>query len=285
MGLETVTYVANLNKVNPTSADPKSQGDDHLRNLKTAVQNTIAGYTGAVAVTGTDGGAANLYTLTPYNPLPDYGNRMLAVFSPTVNNTGPCTLNISGLGAKTLKTVFGTPLALGDLIVGQIYIAIYTGIEFRLAAMTKNYIDQLAFAAAGFPNQASNAGKALVTDGTNPAWISMDLRGGPVFSKGNSGTTAQVVTYTDGEGQTLTSTGTFSLSATGFPAGRISGTILRLINGGANGFSTTGLTWIKSDGSFTTTFSSSGVTLQAAGTDLILLLSYGDGTVYAKAAR
>ena len=108
---------------------------------------------------------------------------------------------------------------------------------------------------------------------------------GPTFNKGNSGTTAQVVDYNDGEGQTLTATGAFSLSATGFPAGRLSAVVLRLINGGANGFSSTGINWIKSDGSFTTTFSQAGITLQASGTDLVLLLSYGDGAVYAKVAR
>jgi hypothetical protein len=285
MALETAVNIADLVKTNPGAGDPKSQGDDHIRNLKTVLQNAFAGFTGSVFVTGTDGGAADVYTLTPANALPAYGNRMLIAFSPTVNGTGPATINISGLGAKAIKSVTGAAMTLGDLIVGQLYLAMYNGTEFRLTSMTKNYIDQLAFAAAGFPNQAGNAGKALVTDGTNPAWISMDLRGGPVFSKGNSGTTAQVVTYTDGEGQTLTSTGTFSLSATGFPASRISGVILRLINGGANGFSTSGINWIKSDGSLTTAFSSAGVTLQASGTDLILLLSYGDGTVYAKAAR
>lgn len=285
MGLETVVNIADFAKTNPTASDPKSQGDDHIRAIKTALLNDFAGFLGAVLVTGTNGGAADVYTLTPTNALPAYGNCMLVEFSPTVNGTGAATLNISGLGAKAIKSVTGAAMTLGDLIVGQVYLAFYNGTEFRLASMTKNYIDQLAFAAAGFPNQAGNAGKALVTDGTNPAWTSMDLRGGPIFSKGNSGTTAQVATYTDGEGQTLTSTGTFSLSATGFPANRISAIVLRLINGGANGFSSTGINWIKSDGSFTTTFSSSGITLQTSGTDLILLLSYGDGTVYGKVAR
>lgn len=285
MALETVVNIADLVKTNPTAGDPKSAGDDHLRNIKTALLNDFAGFLGAVLVTGTNGGAADVYTLTPANALVAYGTSMLVEFSPTVNNTGAATLNISGLGAKAIKQLTGTAMTLGDLIFGQVYLAFYNGTEFRLASMTKNYIDQLAFAAAGFPNQSGNSGKALVTDGTNPAWISMDLRGSPIFSKGNSGTTAQVVTYTDGEGQTLTSTGTFSMSATGFPASRISGVILRLINGGANGFSTTGISWITSTGALTTTFSSAGVTLQTSGTDLILLLSYGDGTVYGKVAR
>jgi hypothetical protein len=38
MALESVTYVADLVVTNPTSGDPKSQGDDHLRNVKVAVK-------------------------------------------------------------------------------------------------------------------------------------------------------------------------------------------------------------------------------------------------------
>jgi len=181
--------------------------------------------------------------------------------------------------------VAGAALALGDLVVGIEYLMVYNGTEFRLVGITKNFIDQLVFAASGIPNQTGNAGKFMTTDGASVGWSSIDMRGEPVSNKGNSGTTAQVINYADGEGQTLTSTGAFVLSATGFPAGRIAGVLLRLINGGANGFSTTGITIMKSDGSFTTTFSSAGVTLQTAGTDLILLISYGDGTVYMKVAR
>jgi hypothetical protein len=61
--------------------------------------------------------------------------------------------------------------------------------------------------------------------------------------------------------------------------------VLRAINLGANGFSTTGINWIKADGSFTTTFSTAGITLQTVGTDFMLLLSFGDGVVVGKVAR
>lgn len=41
MGLESPTYVSDLVPTNPVSTDLRSQGDDHLRNLKTALQNTF----------------------------------------------------------------------------------------------------------------------------------------------------------------------------------------------------------------------------------------------------
>jgi len=36
----------------------------------------------------------------------------------------------------------------------------------------------------------------------------------------------------------------------------------------------------KADGTETTTFSSAGITLQSSGSNFILLMSYGDGTIY-----
>lgn len=149
MGLEAVTNIADLVRTNPTSADAKSQGDDHLRNIKTALLNNLVGFPGAIMVTGTDGGAVNAYTLTPaYGTLVAYGNRMVAVFSPTITNTGAVTLNIAALGAKDVKSVDGVALVANDLLAGSVYAAFYNGSEFRLLSITKNYADQLAFGSA-----------------------------------------------------------------------------------------------------------------------------------------
>lgn len=46
MALETVTTIYDLVATNPTGGDPKSQGDDHLRNIKAAVLASFAGTTG-----------------------------------------------------------------------------------------------------------------------------------------------------------------------------------------------------------------------------------------------
>jgi hypothetical protein len=148
MGLETGNYVGDLVSTNPASGDLKSQGDDHLRLIKLALLQSFAGYTGAITVTGTDGGAANAYTLTPTTALVAYGTKMAAVFAPTNTNTGASTLNISGLGTKAIKRVDGSDVVANDLASGSIYIAIYNGTEFRLIGPTKNYIDQTAFSSA-----------------------------------------------------------------------------------------------------------------------------------------
>ncbi len=47
MGLETVTYLSELNLSNPIGAsDPKSEGDDHLRIIKKALLNSFGAFVG-----------------------------------------------------------------------------------------------------------------------------------------------------------------------------------------------------------------------------------------------
>lgn len=281
MAVETVTNIADLDPTAPTGAEPKSAGDDHIRNLKKALKNGFPGFLGAVIVTGTDGGAANAYTLTPANPLPAYTPKMLAVFQPTAGNTGAATLNISGLGAKPIVSVAGVPLVAGDLTAGRYYSTFYDGTSFRLDNVTQNYVDQTIISGT-VPgvNDPANNGKVFTSVNGVGTWTGRDLRGQPALDKGNSGTTAQVVNYADGEGQTLTMTGAHSLTATGFPAGRTAGIILHLNNYGAYALTTTGIVWVKADGSETANFAQSGIAFRASGRDRVVLYSMGDGIVY-----
>jgi hypothetical protein len=54
MGLETVTLINDLVITNPTSSDPRSEGDDHLRNIKKAVKATFPNLTAAVTPTAVE---------------------------------------------------------------------------------------------------------------------------------------------------------------------------------------------------------------------------------------
>jgi microcystin-dependent protein len=51
MGLETVTYISDLNTANPPASDGLVQGDDHIRNIKSALKTTFPNITGAVTAT------------------------------------------------------------------------------------------------------------------------------------------------------------------------------------------------------------------------------------------
>lgn len=50
MALETGTYISDLNKNNPSSGDPKSQGDDQIRLVKGALLNTFPQVKGPVLI-------------------------------------------------------------------------------------------------------------------------------------------------------------------------------------------------------------------------------------------
>lgn len=53
MGLESVTYISDLDTANPVGTDLKSLGDNHIRNLKTGIKNTFPNITGAMTLTHT----------------------------------------------------------------------------------------------------------------------------------------------------------------------------------------------------------------------------------------
>jgi len=136
MPLETATYIANLNAANPTSTDPKSQGDDHLRMIKSVLQNSFAGLPGMVIVTGSEaqGATVNDYVIT-ISPAPaDYTASMLVLFKATHANTGAATLKINSLAAKPLLAVDSTTLRSGDIESGGIVAAYYDGTNFYLVS-------------------------------------------------------------------------------------------------------------------------------------------------------
>lgn len=51
MALESATYPNQLVETNPTGADPKGAGDDHIRMLKRVIKATFPNLTGAVTMT------------------------------------------------------------------------------------------------------------------------------------------------------------------------------------------------------------------------------------------
>ena len=130
MALETGNYINDLNITYPTSADPKSQGDDHLRLIKSILKKTINGFSGAVLLTATDTGTASAHVLTPSTVLPSYTPMLCLLYMPATTNTGAVTVNVSGLGAKSIKTLFGADPTSGDIVAGQPVLLMYNGTNF-----------------------------------------------------------------------------------------------------------------------------------------------------------
>ena len=102
----------------------------------------------------------------------------------------------------------------------------------------------------------------------------------------NSGDVASL-NYGDGLYQRWAPTGTKTLSITTWPpTGNLGQLLIEGINLGAATITWPTINWIKTDGTMTTTFSSSGVTLQSSGTDFVLLWTRDAGTtIYGKVVR
>lgn len=103
----------------------------------------------------------------------------------------------------------------------------------------------------------------------------------------DSGTT-NALDYTNGSHQRWApATGAQTLSITNWaPTGNLSELLIEGVNLGAATITWPTINWIKADGTTTTTFSSNGVSLQASGTDWLLLWTRDAGTtIYGKVVR
>jgi hypothetical protein len=95
------------------------------------VQNSTLTYGAAT-------GAANAYEVV-LTPAPTaYQAGMMLTFKANVTNTGATTLNINGLGAKTLKKQVSNDLIANDIILGQMVIVIYDGTNFQILNININ---------------------------------------------------------------------------------------------------------------------------------------------------
>jgi len=80
----------------------------------------------------TTGGVANTYTLTPTTALASYTSGVTYRVQFNLANTGASTINISGLGAKTLVKAGATATANGDIVTTKIYYIVYDGTNFQI---------------------------------------------------------------------------------------------------------------------------------------------------------
>ena len=106
MALETATYISQLTATNPTASDPGSQGDNHLRLIKSVLQAQFTTL-GAAAVTTT---AAELNLLD--------GKSAVGDASGPGSSTDNAVARFDGTGGKTLQNSSMTIDDNGDVIVG-----------------------------------------------------------------------------------------------------------------------------------------------------------------------
>jgi hypothetical protein len=81
---------------------------------------------------GIDNGANDSYVVT-LSPAPiDYTNGMMVLFRANTVNTGAASINLNGLGVKTIVKRVNTTLANGDIPALAVCLLIYDGANFVL---------------------------------------------------------------------------------------------------------------------------------------------------------
>lgn len=133
MTVESVTYISDLNATYPAGSNTKSEGDNHIRNLKTGIKNTFPNVSGAVTPTHTELNYVDGVTSAIQTQL----DAKAPTASPTF--TGTPAAPTAAVGTNT------TQLA------------------------TTAFVTAAAFAAA-LPSQTGNSGKVVTTDGSTASW-------------------------------------------------------------------------------------------------------------------
>lgn len=172
MALETGTYISDLTSTNPTSTDPKSQGDDHIRLLKSTVKATLPNVTGAVTATQAELNIMDGVTSTTAELNILDGVTSTAAEINILDGVTASTAEINYIDGVTsaiqpqidLKAPLASPALTGTPTAPTAS----PGTSGTQIA-TVDFANALSFASV-LPAQTGNAGKVIVTDGTTASW-------------------------------------------------------------------------------------------------------------------
>ena len=122
--MPTQTTVFNLNK--PTVAgDPDTWGGS------AGLNGSLDKLEAALKATATTG-SANAYVLSSGLSLTAYATGLTLRIIPNFTNSGAATINVDGLGAKSITKLGATALASGDITSGRTYTLVYDGTQFQV---------------------------------------------------------------------------------------------------------------------------------------------------------
>ncbi len=127
---------------------------------------------------GVDAGASDTYAIT-LTPAPAaYATGMIVNFKANTANTGAATLNVNGLGAKTILKTNDTALDDNDIEAGQIVTVVYDGTNFQMQSQTANSASgggsaasQAQMEAASATTVYSSPGRQQYHPGHPKAWV------------------------------------------------------------------------------------------------------------------
>lgn len=119
-----------------------------------------------------DTGSSNAFAIALTPAIPAYKTGQLFFFKASFTNTGPSTLNVNSLGAKTIKKAATLDLASGDIATGQLVAVQYDGTNFQLMSGVAN----VSLTAANYKFGGTGSDGALTqTSGTTTLAVSSAL--------------------------------------------------------------------------------------------------------------
>lgn len=231
MALETATFIDGLVSTNPTASDPKAQGDDHIRLLKSTIRATFPNVTGAVTPTHTELNFVDGVTSAIQTQLDAKAPSASPTFTGTV--TLPANTSIGTVSNTEIGYLDGVTSALQTQLDAKAPLAspALTGTPTAPTAAPGTSTDQIATTqfvvsqafSSALPGQGGNAGKFLSTDGSAASWETVSAVSSVAMS---------VPAFLSVSGSPITSSGTLAVT--------YSGTALPVANGGTGVTTSTG---------------------------------------------
>jgi len=283
MGLESATYISQLVATNPLATDPISQGDDHLRLIKSVLQAQFSGLSGTTAVTA-DGAEMNLLdgctaTTTELNYL-DITTLGTSANSKALTQSAAGVVTVGATSGDQVLDVASHDLVDGGLkLAGTLVTSSATEIN-KLDGVTAtttelNYTDVTTLGTA-------EASKAITMDGSSVVnYVDKVIQrpeikdyGETVNAIGGTGGGAQTIDLTLGNVVTATqdTSATTYTFANPSPTGKACSFTLILTNGASN----SGTVWpgaVDWAGGTEPTLTSSGI-------DILGFLTVDEGTIW-----
>ncbi len=140
MAVENATFIADLNSTAPSGSEYIDEGDNHLRLIKKALQNTFQGFSGSILnYCGVSTNAGNNYTVTVSFNLPSYTDGLIIVCFINSANTGASYLRVNSLPLVPIKTMKGELLTGAELKPNQLVMLVYKGGTFYLINSDSDY--------------------------------------------------------------------------------------------------------------------------------------------------
>lgn len=166
-------------------------------------------------LTGTTAGTSTAYTLTLTPAITAYTTGLSLWVKFHVANTGAATINVNGLGVKTLVKDISTALVANDIPINQWYTIVYDGTNFLIQDIGFGGVNLSARLLGALSDET---GTGVAVFGTSPSFTTSVL-GAATFSAFNTTTTnlsfaGAATTYTEGGTPTTGLTATYFGNAT-----------------------------------------------------------------------